>query len=277
MSAWAAVAAAGGVIVTMTPAVPRTTAAIPPRRLLLSIHDVSPRHESEIDELHDRLAASGGDRLAMLVVPNFWGVAPIVAGSPFAARLRRWADSGIEIFLHGFSHRDDAVHDNWRARLKATQMTAGEGEFLGLDKEQALARMAQGRALLEDVTGRPVAGFIAPAWLYGEGALRALAEMRLPLAEDHWKVWTPATGATLARSPVITWATRTPARALSSLFVARLARSLPLPRVMRVGVHPGDVTRASTLRSITRTVAKIAQTHAPSRYRDLLGDTACVS
>ena len=82
----------------------------PQRLLLASIHDVSPRFDGEVDRLVDLLAPHVGKRLAMLVVPNHWGDAPIVPGSAFAARLRGWAEQGIEMFLHGFTHRDDAQY-----------------------------------------------------------------------------------------------------------------------------------------------------------------------
>jgi predicted deacetylase len=56
------------------------------RILLTSIHDVSPRFESEIEGLLDLVEPHVGRRLAMLVVPNHWGGAPIIAGSPFGTR-----------------------------------------------------------------------------------------------------------------------------------------------------------------------------------------------
>ena len=87
--------------------------------LLASIHDVSPRFEGEIDRLLELLAPYVGERLAMLVVPNHWESAPIVPGSPFASRLRGWADAGLEIFLHGLIH-----YDNQPKSLKARLMTA---------------------------------------------------------------------------------------------------------------------------------------------------------
>ncbi|WP_458865543.1 hypothetical protein, partial [Enterococcus faecium] len=49
----------------------------PPRRLLASIHDVSPRHEPAIDRLLEELASVGVARPAMLVVPDFWREAEI--------------------------------------------------------------------------------------------------------------------------------------------------------------------------------------------------------
>src|SRR6059058_1933585 len=119
------------------------------RLLLASIHDVSPRFESEVDGLADLLRPHVGERVAMLVVPNHWGDAPVVPGSPFAGRLRSWADQGIEMFLHGFTHRDEAQHSGAADRMRARLMTASEGEFLGLSRAEAESRIKDGRALIE--------------------------------------------------------------------------------------------------------------------------------
>lgn len=252
---------------------PRPVEERAPRRLLLSIHDVSPRFDSEVARLHDLLLAAAGDGpIALLVVPDFWREAPIRPNSPFARRLRQWAEAGTELFLHGYAHRDECLHRAPLARFKARHMTAGEGEFLGLDAAEARARIAAGRAMIEEASGRPIAGFIAPAWLYGPGAVQALAEAGVPLAEDHGKVWRPADGAVLARSPVITWATRTVARERSSLAVAAIARRLRGPRVLRVGVHPGDLGSDAVRRSIAATVGALGRDRMHSHYADLAGD-----
>jgi predicted deacetylase len=241
-----------------------------PRRLLLaSIHDVSPRFEPEVDRLVDMLGEHVGDHMAMLVVPNHWGDAPIVPGSPFAARLRAWADAGVEMFLHGYYHRDEARHDAGADRLRARFMTAGEGEFLGLSHDEAAKRIAAGRALVEDVIGRPIHGFVAPAWLYGSGALEALKAAAVPIAEDHFRVWSPASGQKLAGGPVITWASRTKMRLASSLAAAAALRHSPL-QVLRIGVHPPDVRHPALVRSIGKTFRSAIRTRRPSRYSDLL-------
>ena len=239
------------------------------RLLLASIHDVSPRFESEVDALVARISPAVGNRIAMLVVPNHWHQSPIVPGSPFATRLRSWAESGVEIFLHGFFHRDETRHKNRMDQLRASHMTAGEGEFLGLEPAEAARRIAEGRALLEHVIGRQIDGFVAPAWLYGEGALEALRQAGIAIAEDHWRVWSPRTGDTLARGPVITWASRTRSRLLSSLAAAAALRHLPIP-VLRVGVHPPDVRSPPLLRSIESTLAAALKTRRPGRYSELL-------
>jgi uncharacterized protein len=244
--------------------------------LLTSIHDVSPKFETQVDRLAD-LVSRGMDapRYAMLVVPDHWGDAPIRAGTPFASRLRGWSDVGVDMFVHGWFHLDRSEHEGAMARFKARRMTAGEGEFLGLDYATARARMADGRKLIEDIIGRPAAGFIAPAWLYGEGAKQALLEEGFALAEDHMKVWRPSDGAVLARGPVITWASRSRWRIASSLAVAAVARAaLPRRPWMRLAVHPGDTNVPALLDSIASTIASLSRGARFARYRELVEPAA---
>lgn len=242
------------------------------RRLLVSIHDVAPCFESEVDRLADLIDARlGPARYAMLVVPDHWGRAPLVQAPAFQARLRGWAERGVEMFVHGWFHRDSSRHQG-AAGFKARHMTAGEGEFLGLSHADALQRMADGKALIEDVIGRPAAGFIAPAWLYGPGAMQALAECGFPLAEDHFRVWRPGhEDKPLAKGPVVTWASRSTMRTASSLAFAALARPALQPlKTLRLAVHPGDVTKPSIVGSVDATLRAFSRRHVPGRYADLI-------
>jgi predicted deacetylase len=235
--------------------------------LLASIHDVAPRFEGQVDALAERLARhTGPGGFAMLVVPDHWNQSPLAGNHAFAARLRGWADMGIEMFLHGWCHKDEAP-----ATLAARHMTAGEGEFSGLTEAEARARLQRGRAVVEDAIGRAVAGFIAPAWLYSAGAHAALAAEGFALAEDHFRVWQPGSGRVLARGPVITWASRSPGRIRSSLLAAGMLRHVLKPwPVVRVAVHPGDTGVPALLESIDATLATITRRHPAGRYRDLL-------
>ena len=233
--------------------------------LLVSIHDVGPKFAGEIDRLVDLVGArTGAGRFAMLVVPDHWGEAPIARDTAFRTRLRAWAEAGIEMFVHGWSHRDPAPRG-----FAARHMTAGEGEFSALGREEALRRMLAGRAVVEEATGRAAAGFVAPAWLYSNGAIAALGEAGFALAEDHLRVWRPADGNILARGPVITWATRTPLRKASSLFAASVLRRLPLA-TMRLAVHPADTKDSATLASIDKSLAILLRSRRAGRYQQLL-------
>lgn len=242
--------------------------SVPKRLLLASIHDVAPRFERQVDRLAAELEPVVGTRFAMLVVPNHWGSSPICQGSPFASRLRSWADSGVEMFLHGFYHRDRRHHRGLN-RLRARFLTDQEGEFLGLSRREAAKRIGEGRAMIEDITGRPVAGFVAPAWLYGPGANAALAESGMAIAEDHWRVWSPRDGRLLARGPVITWASRTPMRLASSLAAAALLGRVAPQHALRIGVHPGDCGSPALLESIRSTLASASRHRRAAHYSEL--------
>ncbi len=247
------------------------------RKLLLaSIHDVSPRFEGEIDRLADRFEGLlGAPRFTMLVVPDFWGRAPLSGAPAFRAKLRRWSERGVEMLLHGWHHRDDSRHEGRFASFKARHFTAGEGEFLGLGRTEALRRMCEGRFLLEDILGKPVTGFVAPAWLYGDGARSALRDAGFAFAEDHFRVWRPSDDEILCHGPVVTWASRSRVRQASSLGFAALARLVlsPLP-VARIAVHPGDAGVPAILASIDRTVDALRKGRRVARYGDLLDRAA---
>ena len=91
------------------------------------------------------------------------------------------------------------------------------------------------------------------------------------MAEDHLRVWQPASGRVLATGPVITWASRSRPRQLSSRFFAGLARHALHPQqVVRVAVHPGDVTVPALLASIAATFSAFAARRPAGRYADLL-------
>ncbi|MBC7496542.1 MAG: DUF2334 domain-containing protein [Sphingomonadaceae bacterium] len=238
----------------------------PPRLLLASVHDVGPRFALEVDALAERLERLlGGPSFAMLVVADHWDGAPLATDRAYARRLRGWADAGVEMFVHGWSHRDPTP-----TGFAATHMTAGEGEFAALSQSEALARMVRAREVVEDATGRAAAGFVAPAWLYSDGARAALTVAGFAIAEDHFRVWRPVDGAVLARGPVITWASRSRLRRQSSLAVAAAARRLLRgQRVVRVAVHPGDTHEPTILASIDATVASLARGRHAGRYADL--------
>ena len=241
------------------------------RRLLASVHDVTPVHAARLDRLVPAVEAIVGQgRFALLVVPDFHRKGSLTGDAGFARRLRGWAEAGCEIFLHGFTHVDESRHAGAVARWKASRMTAGEGEFLGLSTRDAEARIAAGRDMVEQLTGRPIAGFVAPAWLYGEDSLAALAAQNIRMIEDHFRVWNPQTSAVLARGPVVTYASRSRARIASSILWSRLATTLLAPApVVRVAVHPHDVDSPRLMVEIARALASFARSHRPSAYADL--------
>ena len=251
---------------------PHGRASRSPKRLVVAIHDVGPRFESEVDQLRDFLAAHlPADKLTLLVAPDHRGEAPVVARSPFARRLRIWAESGAEIFVHGWSRCGAGRHEAGSVRPGACQPADGEAEFLDVDLATSRQRMADGKRLIEDIIGRPAAGFIAPAWRYGPAALTALSESGFALAEDHWRVWQPASGEILCSSPVIAWASRTGPRIVSSQLSAQLLPSaLHAAAVVRLAIHPGETGMTTLLTSLDRVLDRLCRRRSVARYADLV-------
>ena len=237
------------------------------KHLLASIDDVASRFESEVDQLAEwpgqRL---GPARFAMLVVPGHRDQSALAADKGFQTRLRGWAEAGVEMFLHGWKHLGDSPNS-----FRQKYLTAGEGELAALDRAEATTRLQRGRAVGEDATGRPAAGFIAPAWLYSPGALAAVRAGSFAIAKDHLRVWRPTDGQIPARGPVNTGASRSRARIKSALAFAALFRHRLgfLPDV-RLAVHPGGTTVPALFGSIDTALLALPRGRVAARYAEPL-------
>jgi uncharacterized protein len=244
-------------------------------KLLISIHDVSPRHFDRVKEIDAFLQAIGvGDQYAMLVVPDFWGNAAIELHTEFKSWLAAKQADGVEMILHGYYHQDRSEHTSVSAKIKAKHLTASEGEFLGLSFEDAARLIQQGKQTLNSFLKKPVAGFIAPAWLYSDGARAALVSEGFEYAEDHWRVWSPThQNARLLTGPVISYASRTRMRIASSLLWSRIASIILKPmKTVRIAIHPHDFDKSVLSTEIERALKVFQKTHIPVRYTDWIAD-----
>lgn len=241
------------------------------KKLLFSIHDVTPRHFERLQRIDRILTESGiGASYAMLVVPDFWKEWPLDADGGFGDWLREKANSGVEMLLHGYYHLDDTPPKSMGAKFKAAYMTASEGEFLSLERDAARERILRGRDMLEKLLKRQVNGFVAPAWLYSDATKEVLGDLGFMTAEDHLRVWSPMSHEQLAFSPVVSYASRSPARIASSLFWSRLATTvLSGFDVVRLALHPHDLDVSSLETEFVRVLHRWIKERQPVRYREL--------
>lgn len=221
----------------------------------VSIHDVSPLWAREVDVALD-MAHARGVKPALLVVPNFHGRAPLGDHPKYVDRLRALANDGHEIFLHGFYHRARAWNDVEtrdtnedrglvaRARhLFAQKVVSGsEAEFSDVSRDEAVKRLDDGERVLRDA-GLSIAGFIAPAWSMPDWVLALLGERGYRFTEDHLRVYDPS-AARSKPSVVLNYASRTPARLLSSVAWCRIARPARALLPARIAIHPADMRYA---------------------------------
>ena len=148
--------------------------------LLASIHDVAPPHLAAARALRARLESWGVGRVTLLAVPDLHGRHPLARDAATAGWLRDRAAAGDEICLHGDVHLQRGPIAARADRARAALLTAGEGECLALSDEARARMLVDGKRRLEDLLGRRVAGFVAPAWLEprGFGAHLAAAGFR---------------------------------------------------------------------------------------------------
>lgn len=240
--------------------------------LLPCVHDVSPRHFERLvafDEFYRRIGV--GTCYAMLVVPDFNGDWPISQSAEFAAWLRERAAAGVEIFLHGYFHKDTSPPQTRSPRLRLQYALLGEGEFAAITYDEAKRRIAMGKALLEDVLGVSVDKFVAPAWQYNGAAHRALGEMGFKIAEDRRHVWDPSTGTTLSQTPVIAYSARSPLRRDLSIAWSRISdHALKDVRVVRHALHPADFDDSRLTEEIERSMLGFLNYRTVARYQSLV-------
>jgi hypothetical protein len=235
--------------------------------LLITIHDVTPALMPRVETLW-RMCSARGVLPGLLVIPDWHGCAAVERDPAFGAWVRARAAEGAEIFLHGERHDEVGLPRAWRDELRAFARTNREGEFLTLDYVAARDRIDRGLERLRTIGLEPV-GFVPPAWLARPEAHLAAKDAGLAVSEDDGAIFVHRTGARLA-SPVVRWSARTPFRAFASVIGARmrwvLQRDAP---VMRIALHPGDLQRSATARSIDSTLGQWLSLRKQSFYQQL--------
>jgi uncharacterized protein len=235
-------------------------------KLLVSLHDVSPRHALSVEAILSEFVSLGLPLAVLLVVPDFHGRWPLTDNPEFTKRLREWSGLGHELALHGFFHleqpQDQATSRGAAAFLRRQFMTAGEGEFLSMDPDRQRAMLERGLAMWAGCgLERPV-GFVPPAWLHRPDLPSTLWDMGFSWTENHAGL--AYRSRPFLRSPVITWASRDAVRRIGSLAFAPLAlRAWRNEPVLRVAIHPHDWDHPSLVRSIRSTLRRAARMRTP--------------
>jgi hypothetical protein len=163
-------------------------------RFVVCIHDATPAYARETRAILRDLAPILGRRMALGVVPDWYGEWPLPA-HPGYCRLVR--ESCEELLLHGY------FHQRLRGWGPATLIAERGDEMNGLDAEQTRCTLERGQQLFVEVFGAPARGFLAPAWqrghvrpgdataagldhVFGFFALESRAGRRVPLATWMW-------------------------------------------------------------------------------------------
>jgi predicted deacetylase len=227
--------------------------------LCVSIHDVAPATWDDCARLREAMRAVADIPLTWLVVPRFHGSAD--ESGPMQAQLSAAVARGDELALHGYTHLDLApLGGGLRSRFLRSVYTTREGEFAALAEGEARRRIEMGLDWFAR-QGWSASGFVAPAWLLGEGTWRALRTFpfiytttfsRFHLLPGSASVFSPSLVYT-ARNGAGRWFSPRAA----DIGAALLARA-PL---IRLSLHPRDAHYPALLRHAQHLLARLLDGH----------------
>ena len=248
------------------PPVPRGGSGV----LVVSIHDVSTVTRGRVAAMLEDLAGAGVSVTSLLVIPDHHHRGRIDQDPVFARWLRDLVAAGHEAVLHGYHHlRPTKAGEGMSTRLITRHYTAGEGEFHDLPYEEASELLRRGKEALSSC-GVPFSGFIAPAWLLGSGAERAVREEGFDYTTRIGSVIDTAKGPSFASRSMV-YSVRAPwRRGVSLLWNEALFRMLRNSPLLRIGLHPPDWDHPAIRRHLLGCLRSAASSRTVTTYGEWL-------
>jgi predicted deacetylase len=246
------------------------------RALVVSIHAVAPATRAKVEELLTALTLHGVHVCSLLVVPDYHQQGASLAEPAFRSWLHQLAADGHEIAIHGFFHRR-ARRKNEQTRVKILTRiyTADEAEFFDLGYQDALRLIEQTRNDFETQGFHPT-GFIAPAWLLGREAERAVIAAGMNYTTTLRSVRDFA-GGRMIRSQTLVYSVRSGWRRFSSLVWNRsLCRRLTTNPLLRLAIHPPDIDHPAVWKQIGELIEAAVRDRQATTYQQWLSDQPAV-
>lgn len=215
-----------------------------PPALSVVMHDVAPATWAACHALLQVLDEVQPAPVSLLVVADYHRGQSIEQDTAFLRAMEQRLSRGDEILVHGLCHLDESPAPGaWRERFFRRVYTASEGEFFSLSREDALERMRQARARFKALGWQPQ-GFVAPAWLMGQGAQAALRDSAFDYSTSRRELIALPSGRRF-NAPSLVWSVRAAWRRRASALwnTYLLRRVLGDPQrypLLRLGLHPAD-------------------------------------
>lgn len=244
-----------------------TTRLLPPSQaLVVSIHDVSPQTRPQCEEIRAQLTEIGLKVCTWLVVPDHHHRGHFLDDPEFCAWLRTLAEAGQEIVIHGYHHqRERRAGESLREKFITRFYTADEGEFYDIDRATAYELVTRAQEEFSELDLKPE-GFIAPAWLLSAGAEEALREAGVQYTTRLRDVRDLISGRTF-ESRSLVWSSRSWwRRPVSLLWNRALFRRLKDNPLLRIAIHPGDISYPAIWRQIRHCVSQALIPRLPFTY-----------
>jgi predicted deacetylase len=247
------------------------------RALVVSIHDIAPSTQSKVEKILADLTRHGVDTCSLLVVPDYHRQGRSLDESTFRFWLHELAAQGHEIVIHGYFHqRSRREGEKAREKIVTRFYTEDEGEFFDLGYKEALRLIEEARDDFE-MHGFHPTGFIAPAWLLGAEAERAVIDAGLDYTTTLRLVRDFRRGRVIPSQSLV-YSVRSGWRRVSSLTWNRsLFRRLTTNPLLRLGIHPPDFDHPAIRDQIGRIIDEALRTRRPMTYQSYLASQSEIS
>ncbi len=184
---------------------------------------------------------------------------------------------GHEIVIHGFFHeRARQPNESVRAKILTRILTADEGEFFDVSYSDALHLIREARYDFEAHGFRPH-GFIAPAWLLGAEAERAVIDACIDYTTTLRAVHDIAGGRTFTSQSLV-YSTRSGwRRAMSRAWNRLLFRHQTSNPLLRLSIHPPDIAYRAIWEQISGLIDKALRDRHPMTYETWLDEKSAIN
>src|SRR5215472_2047051 len=231
------------------------TAGVAADSVVVSLHDVAPCTRQITGTIISELGAHGVRVCSILVVPDYHHEGPFAKHREFVTWLRTLEADGHEIVIHGYFHeRPPRTKETLRDKFVTRFYTRNEGEFYDLNYEEALRRITTARDEFRALGLKP-RGFIAPAWLLGDEAERAVCDAQMEYTTRLRSVCDLRSGNVFPARTLVYSAHNAWRRTLSRSWNAALFRLLKNKALLRLSIHPRDYSQRAIWGQILEFIA----------------------
>jgi predicted deacetylase len=247
------------------------------RALVVSLHDVAPVTRSPVERMLAQLARAGVPRCSLLVVPDYHRIGRSLGDPAFREWLRDLDAQGHEIVIHGFYHeRARRAGESTRQKVVTRVYTADEGEFYDLGYEEASRLISEAQSEFVAHGFHP-SGFIAPAWLLGAEAERAVIDACMDYTTTIRTVRDFAAGRTFTSQSLVYSVRSGWRRALSRAWNRLQFRHQTKNPLLRLGLHPPDIAHRAVWQQIEGIIDQALRDRRAMTYREWLQQKPAIS
>jgi uncharacterized protein len=240
--------------------------------LVVSLHDVAPSTQQISSTIISELGRHGVRVCSLLVVPDYHHEGLFATRREFVTWLRGLEADGHEIVIHGYFHeRPPQTQESLRDKFVTRFYTQKEGEFYDLGYEEALRRITTARDEFR-AHGLKPRGFIAPAWLLGVEAERAVRDAEMEYTTRVHSVCDLRSGNIFPARTLVYSAHNNWRRALSRTWNAALFRLLKTKPLLRISIHPPDYSEPTIWKQILGFVATTNSARTATTYQDWIDE-----